>query len=553
MMKPNIADCRVALLSNVNMNFVIRMLQKDVSVYEPEGYGNELGILMNPDSSYHAFGADYTFLVMDLMELIAHELEPQAARKKMEAWFAMLNDSVSSEGIYYISDAYLWGVELTVVFDCGRKQALQQQWQELLQDFCANHKNVRILPYRHLLEVMGEEAAFSMKMWYMGKILLSNQAQKGLYHLILDRLDRELRTPKKVLLLDLDNTLWGGLAGEAEHTPVELSEEHGGLAYKNLQRVILQMQKQGVLLGIVSKNNEADALEIIEKHPHMLLQRSCFAAEKINWNPKHENIREIAAELNLGMDSFVFWDDNPAERQLVQELLPEVTVPDFPKRPEELAGAMVAIYEQYFAGSTLTAEDLDKTNQYAANAERNRLAQKAGGFENYLKQLAIVMQQVEPSEHVDRLTQLMNKTNQFNLTTRRYRPEQVQELLKNAHKKVYLYQIADRFGDNGIVVAAIVDVSDVPVVEEFVMSCRVMGRNIEYAVIDDIENSLRKAGYTLLRGRYLPTAKNKPVGKLYEQLGYRKVADLPEGGAEYEISLQNAPKRYYFVEKQSFA
>lgn len=560
MSKPDITGCKAALLSNVNMNFVIRMLQKSVTVYEAEGYGNELGILMNPGSSYHAFGADYTFLVIELMELIEHELEPQAAGAKMEAWFATLNNAISTEGIYYISDAYLWGVELAAVFDCGRKQALQMRWQELLEDFCRNHKNVRILPYRHLVESMGEEAAFSMKMWYMGKILLSNQAQQGLCDLILDRICREVRTPKKVLLLDLDNTLWGGLAGEADHTPVKLSEDHGGLAFKNLQRVILQMQKQGVLLGIVSKNNEADALEIIEKHPHMVLRRSCFAAEKINWKPKHENIKEIAAQLNLGTDSFVFWDDNPAERQLVKELLPEVAVPDFPLRPEELAPAMVAIYEQYFAGSTLTAEDLDKTNQYAANAKRSLLAENAGSFEDYLKQLAIVMKRVDPVENVDRLTQLMNKTNQFNLTTMRYQPSRVQELLADNKKQIYLYSVADRFGDNGIVAAAIVDVSGIPVIEEFVMSCRVMGRNIEYAVMDDIETKLRQAGFTALRGRYIPTAKNKPVEKLYDQLGYHRVAKLPEGGVEgvesvesvesveYEISLQDTPARCYFVE-----
>lgn len=548
MSEPGIAECRVALLSNVNMNFVIRMLQKEVAVYEAEGYGNELGILMNPASSYHAFAPEYTFLVMDLMELLEHDLEPEGAKQRIETWFSTLEAAIPQTGIFYISDAYLWGTELSVVFAPGRKAELEMLWLEALKAFCARHNNVRILPYGRMIAELGESNAFSMKMWYMGKILLSNQAQKNLCDMLVERLKREKCTPKKVLLLDLDNTLWGGLAGEAEHSPIVLSEDHAGLAYKNLQRVILQMQKQGVILGIVSKNNEADALDILNNHPHMVLGTECFAVCKINWNPKHENIREIAAELNLGMDSFVFWDDNPTERQLVKEMLPEVTVPEFPERPEELAPTMVAVYREYFVRNVLTSEDLEKTEQYAANAQRSKLAEHAGSFADYLKQLEIVMRRVSPGEHAERFTQLLNKTNQFNLTTRRYDQNQVQQLLTDANKKIYLYNVADRFGDNGIVAAVIVDVAgEVPVIEEFVMSCRIMGKNIEYAVVEDVEQELRKAGFVSLRGIYLPTVKNKPVEKLYEQLGYRKVGELSDGGSEYEIALENVPEREYYV------
>lgn len=548
MSEHGIAECRVALLSNVNMNFVIRMLQKDTAVYEAEGYGNELGIMMNPASSYHAFAPEYTFLVLDLLELLEHDLETEAAKKRIDTWFALLGGAIGDRSIYYISDAYLWGAELAAVFDPGKKTELEMLWLEALRNFCKAHSNVRILPYKHLIEELGEANAFSMKMWYMGKILLSNQAQKNLYELLLEKIRCEKRTPKKVLLLDLDNTLWGGLAGEAEHTPIVLSEDHSGLAYKNLQRVILQLQKQGVLLGIVSKNNEEDAMEILAKHPHMVLGPECFAIRKINWISKHENIKAIAKELNLGTDSFVFWDDNPTERQLIKEMLPEVAVPDFPEKPEDLASAMAVIYREYFAKSVLTGEDLEKTEQYAANAQRSQLEENATSFEDYLKQLDIVMKRMDPREHVERFTQLVNKTNQFNLTTQRYTQNQVQELLDDGNKKVYLYSVADRFGDNGIVAAAIVDVTgEMPVIEEFVMSCRVMGKNIEYAVIEDMEKDLQQAGYSAVRGRYIPTAKNKPVEKLYEQLGYHKVAGLPEGGSEYEIIWDKVPERVYFV------
>ncbi|MBQ4536975.1 MAG: HAD-IIIC family phosphatase [Lachnospiraceae bacterium] len=552
---------RIAVLSNVNMNFVIRMLQKDYEVYETEGYGNELGILMNPGSTYHGFAPQITFMVLDMMELIEHDIELVSAEAKMESWFSQFGVALANRtdkaGIFYVSDGYLWGVELGVVHDVGRKHALEHIWQEKLENFCTAHTNVRVLPFRSMIEKIGEDNAFSMKMWYMGKILLSNQAQKDLCALMEEKIRLEQTTPKKVLLLDLDNTLWGGLAGEADHTPIVLSEDHSGLAYKNLQRVILKMKEQGVLLGIVSKNNEADVQEILENHPHQVLREECFAIRKINWKAKHENIQEIAEELNMGLDSFVFFDDNPTERQLIKEMLPQVEVPDFPDKPEELAPVMVEIYRKYFAKTTVTAEDIQKTEQYAASVLRNELQNTAGSYEEYLRQLLICMERVDASAQVERLTQLVNKTNQFNLTTKRYTQGEIQEVLADPGKLVYLYRVEDRFGDNGVVAVVIVECLDdvatsagesIAVIEEFAMSCRVMGKNIEDAILDQVEEDLQRRGVKRLRGIYLPTAKNKPVEDLYAQLGYEKIQELPEGGVVYELELAEKPYRSYVVE-----
>ena len=538
---------RIAVLSNVNMNYMIRLLKKEYEVYDSEGYGNELGILMNPASSYHSFEPQITFLIMDPMEVLEHELEPAAGASSIERWFGMLESCLDSRCLYYISDACLWGPELEVVWDPDRKRALETIWQEKLKELSKKYSNVFILPYRQTIEKLGEENAFSLKMWYLGRILHSNEAQKRLAGLICEKAALQSRIPKKVLALDLDNTLWGGLAGEAEHTPIALSEDHGGLAYKNLQRVILQMQKQGVLLVIVSKNNKEDAMEILEKHPHCVLRPQCFAAHRINWLPKHENILDLARELNLGTDSFVFWDDNPTERELVKTMLPEVAVPDFPEKPEELAPAMIAIYREYFEKASITQEDLVKTESYAANARRSRLQGQAADFEDYLKQLEIEIIREDPLANVERLTQLVNKTNQFNVTTIRYDQPEMQDILQNKGKKVFLYRVTDCFGDNGIVAAAIVALDSVPVIEELVMSCRVMGKNIEYAIVEDMENQLREVGYTGLAAKYVPTAKNKPVELLYEKLGYEIVSQTDEGVKNYAIDLAKRPKRVYYA------
>ena len=551
---------RIALLSNVNMNAVIRMLTKGAEVYEAEGYGNELGVLMNPASSYHAFAPEITFLVIVLMEILEHELEEGAARARVEDWFAGFENAMAPNGIYYISDAYLWGLEAETADALVSRAGLEGIWESRLRELCKRHANVRILPYRHMVACLGEENAFSPKMWYMGRILLSGEAGKRLAALILQKVELEGRTPKKVLALDLDNTLWGGLAGEHEHTPIVLSEEHTGLAYKNLQRVILQMQRQGVLLVIVSKNNAEDAEGILQGHPHMVLRPEHFAAKRINWNAKNVNLEEIARELNLGLDSFVFWDDNPQERLLVQETLPMVTTPEFPERPEELAPAMTRIYGEYFQKAALTAEDLDKTKQYADNEARDRLQRSAGGFEDYLEKLRIVVTRVDAAEHLTRLADMLNKTNQFNLTTRRHDIGEVQSMVGDLGKRVFLYRVEDCFGDNGVVAAVIVDVTgEIPVIEEWVMSCRVMGKNIEQGIVGDVEERLRREGFGRVRGIYIPTAKNGPVADLYRRLGYTEVAeradcgnveelaaeraDFGMGVKRYEISLDEVPAR----------
>lgn len=544
---------RLAVLSNVNMNMVIRMLQKNAQVYEAEGYGNELGTLLNPQSSYHAYHADITFLIMDLAELLEHDLDPVTAEQKIGNWFRTLEGCLPRNGVFYVSDAYLWAVELGVLADSGRKSQLEGIWEWELGNLQQKHANVRIFPYRALTENFGEEKAFSPKMWYMGKVLWGMEMQSALAERILYRAGLEYRTPKKVLVLDLDNTLWGGLAGEADHTPVLLSEDHSGLAYKNLQRVLKIMQSQGVLLAIASKNNEADAMEILEHHPHMVLRPEDFAAYRINWDPKPDNIRKIAEELNLGTDSFVFFDDSEAEREMVRQMLPEVEVPEFPARAEDLAPAMVKIYETYFAAAVITGEDREKTAQYRANAGRKQMEDRAGSFEEYVKKLEICLLPVDPKEHLDRLTQLLNKTNQFNLTTRRYTLEQMRQITEDAKKRVFLYQVTDIFGDNGIVAAAIVDTAgELPEITDFVMSCRVMGRNIENAVIDRIEQQMLEEGYTVLRSSYVPTAKNKPVETLYDRLGYRKRGSTPEGGTCYEVTLTERPERAYWLKENLY-
>lgn len=538
---------KIALLSNVNMNFVIRTLKKEWTIYEPEGYGNELGILMNPQSSYFDFQPEITFLIVDLMEILEHDLRVEGETNPyLDRWFLTFENSLNRNQIYYISDAYLHGTELEAVSDKFIKYVLENKWNQKVNELCEKYENVLIFPYHHLIECLGENNSFSTKMWYMGKIPFTSEAQNKIAELISHITHMQNRIAKKVLVLDLDNTLWGGLAGEADNTSITLSEDHNGLAYKNMQRVVLQMQKNGVLLAIISKNNQEDAFSIIDNHSHMVLRREHFAAMKINWEQKHENMKAIAKELNLGLDSFVFWDDNPTERELIQQMLPEVAVPNFPDKVEDYPTAMIEVYHTFFEKSAVTKEDRDRTKQYAENTQRNLLFQEVGNFESYLKMLEIKITRVDACANQTRLVQLVNKTNQFNLTTIRYTEEEMSQILTSDKKEVFLYQVEDKFGDNGIVGAVIVDIStEQPMIEEWVLSCRVMGKNIEYAILEDIEQNMLELGYEYLQGTYIPTQKNKPVDTLYEKCGFQLMRQEPLGGNIYKISLKDRPTRFY--------
>jgi FkbH-like protein len=246
----------------------------------------------------------------------------------------------------------------------------------------------------------------------------------------------------------------------------------------------------------------------------------------------------------------VFFDDNPAERQIVKEVLPQVEVPDFPDRPEDLAWTMADIWRQYFNRPVLTNEDQKKTEQYVANARREELKEHAGSFEDYLEGLDIVLTRKLVSENVERIIQLLNKTNQFNLTTKRHTGNEIQEMINSSEFEVFAYQAEDRFGDNGIIAVSIIHYcSEIPVIEEFVMSCRVMGRNIEYAIIDDIEQYLMNKGYSELIGVYKESAKNMPVSELYDRLGYEVIKN-EMGSKEYRIVFANKCQREYRLKKK---
>ena len=345
---------------------------------------------------------------------------------------------------------------------------------------------------------------------------------------------------KKCLVLDLDNTLWGGILGEDGVDGIQIGGDYPGKAYSYWQRALLQLSRMGVILAVCSKNNEADVLEAWEKNPHMVLRREHFSATRINWQDKATNISDIAAELNIGLDSMVFLDDNPAERELVKQMLPQVEVPDFPAKPYLLMPFFKQLVDKYFRIYSVTKEDLAKTEQYRSNALRRAEQSRFADLDQFLYSLDMQLDIAPADEHnLPRIAQMTQKTNQFNLTTRRYTEADVQQRLDQGWH-VYCVGVSDRFGDNGITGAIFLQpVSDEEVnIDSLLLSCRILGKGIEDAFVKTVLNLMRLDGYRKLSADYIPTAKNGQTADFYDRLGMTCVSEDKQGVKHYVMPLK---------------
>lgn len=342
---------------------------------------------------------------------------------------------------------------------------------------------------------------------------------------------------RKVLVLDLDNTLWGGVIGDDGVDRILIGRETPvAEAYTAFQEYCLQLRDRGILLAVCSKNNE-DVARAGFAHPDSILKLEHFSAFRANWEPKHENILAIAQELNLGADSFVFVDDNPAERAIVEAQVPGIAVPD--------VGSEVAKYPsilnagRYFEPMSLGKEDMVRAQLYAENSQRARLEQKFANYGEYLDSLEMTAEiDVFNATYIERIAQLTNKTNQFNLTTRRYTLAEIQAAAADS-KYVGIYgKLTDRFGDNGLIsiVLGRLDGTDLHL-DLWLMSCRVLKRDMEIAMLDSLAERARQKGVKRLVGYYLPTAKNGMVADHYEKLGFSSTPHDAATGTVWVLEL----------------
>ncbi len=379
---------------------------------------------------------------------------------------------------------------------------------------------------------------FDASLWYQAKQEIHPRASV-LYGDQVGRLIAALwGRSAKCLVLDLDNTLWGGVIGDDGLEGIVLGQgSPAGEAYVAFGRYAKQMSERGVLLAVCSKNDEANALEPFDKHPEMVLRRKDIACFVANWTDKATNLRAIADQLNIGLDSLVFVDDNPAERRLVRAELPMVAVPEMPEDPADYARTVADA--GYFEAVDLTAEDRERTDLYRANAQREAARAASTDIGAFLDGLGMELYASSfDTAGLKRITQLMNKTNQFNLTTKRHTEADILGIMRNEEAATLQLRLTDVHGDNGMIGLTVgYRKGRVLEIDTWLMSCRVLGRGVEAATLNLLGEQAAAMGCTSLLGEYRPTAKNGMVRDHYQQLGFTLLTSADDGTTRWELSL----------------
>ncbi|MFZ0034395.1 MAG: HAD-IIIC family phosphatase, partial [Sedimentisphaerales bacterium] len=426
-------------------------------------------------------------------------------------------------------------------------KSLEQGFNTRLSELKQKTKfhNIIISQWDSIVYREGCSRMFDIRYWYLGRMPYSLEGLDCLAKLYQNTLSAALGKNKKLLALDLDNTLWGGIIGEDGLDGIQLGEDGIGKAYRDFQRLVKTLKAKGILLTLVSKNNLNDAKEVFEKHPMMILSWDDFTAVKVNWQSKTANLQDLAKELNLGLDSFVLIDDNPRERMEITSELPQVEAPDFPSDAALLPEWFVSLNSRYFDKLSITEEDFARSAFYKTEYKRKELQESAGSLENFLKKLemqAIIGLNAEIM--VPRIAQLTQRTNQFNLTTRRYSDTDIAKLMRDGITRVYDLELTDRFGSNGVVGIIIARLKgSLATIDTFLLSCRVIGRTVENAFFGYVAQDLVNSGIAKIVGIFTPSPKNSPAKNVYKNLNFT-IAKTDDKGNETWIltATQNLPK-----------
>jgi FkbH-like protein len=396
---------------------------------------------------------------------------------------------------------------------------------------------------------IGRQRFYDARRYHWTKQPFSDDGTVRLAEHVAAGIRAQLTGPKKVLVLDLDNTLWGGVVGETGPLGITLGDGPDGEAFKAFQKHVKRLAERGIVLAVASKNNDADAREPFVKNPHMVLSLDDIAHFEAHWEPKAVSLTRIAETLQLGIDSLVFFDDNPAEREHIRQALPQVAVVDVPAEPADYVRAIDAAL--WFEAADVTNEDRQRATQYQLERKRRDAEQAFDSLDGYLQSLEM-RADIRPlnADDLDRVVQLLGKTNQFNVTTRRHTGAKVTQLLADPRAIGLTLRLVDRFGDHGLVSVILATPTDHETldVDTWLMSCRVISRTVEEGFLNALTDEARTRGVRRLTGTYIPTAKNALVSSLYDRLGFNRRSVEVDGRVHYELVLDGAAQAVTFIQ-----
>lgn len=518
---------------------------------EAEVYEGDYGIfrqeILDPTSGLYEFGAKILFLATtnrDLARRPSFDADAGVVSQMVDAelsdWSGLWDAANQRMGCQIIQNNFVLPAvrpfmnhEQRHPGSPGRYLALMNQ---AFSDRAPSHMIIHDVD--HLAASVGRWRWEDPRFFHQAKLPCDPECLVEYAHSVASLIAAQLGLAKKCLVLDLDNTLWGGVIGDDGLGGIVLGQGTAeGEAFLEFQNYAKSLRQRGILLAVCSKNNEITALEVFEKHTEMALRRediSCFVA---NWEDKASNLRNIAKTLNIGLDSLVFVDDNPAERAIVRQLAPEVAVPDL---PDDVTGYIRAVEQhRYFQALSVGAEDLKRTEYYRADAQRREVQASAGDMKSFLQSLDMVAE-IGPITQMslERSAQLIQRSNQFNLTTRRHSPAELTAMMADDAWVTRTVSLADRFGDNGLIGVALARASgEVLEIDTWLMSCRVLKRGVECFLLENLCAAARARGLKALRGEYIPTKKNDLVRDHYAGLGFTKTGDGNEGQTLWELKL----------------
>ena len=536
---------KVAILSSFTLNGLSEILHVKSSElgirYQSYlgGYNQYNQELLDSQSEYYKFSPDVTFLILDIRNFLGEnfhfpynisdnerKLLVSEKIKQIENIIKCFEKNLNSKLI--ITNFNIPSYSPNGITETKSDFGFHEMIEELnrsLRNISKTHSSVYIYDFNHFVSKYGEKNIFDYRQFHVGDIQIALNFIPSFAYDLMSYIKPITGTNKKCIVLDLDNTLWGGIVGEDGFDGIELGHSSNGKAFVDFQKELLSLWNHGIILAINSKNNFDDAMKVINEHPNMILRKKNFANIQINWNDKAQNLKQIAEELNIGLNSIAFFDDDKINRERIRQEFPEVLTIEAPDDPSQFSLILKNLND--FNVLQRTDEDIKRGQMYAQQRERKELEKSISNLDDFLEQLDIKVKMKNSSEFlIPRISQLTLKTNQFNLTTRRYQEEEIRNFTNDHKFIVGCAQVLDKFGDNGITGVYIINKQDkIWSIDTFLLSCRIMGRGVENGILSQILIDAKHNGVKEIRANFIPTQKNKPAENFLPDFGFKKEGD----------------------------
>jgi len=536
---------KVAILSSFTLNGLSEILHVKSSElgirYQSYlgGYNQYNQELLDSQSEYYKFSPDVTFLILDIRNFLGENFHfpyniSDNERKllvnekinQIENIIKCFEKNLNSKLI--ITNFNIPSYSPNGITETKSDFGFHEMIEELnrsLRNISKTHSSVYIYDFNHFVSKYGEKNIFDYRQFHVGDIQIALNFIPSFAYDLMSYIKPITGTNKKCIVLDLDNTLWGGIIGEDGFDGIELGHSSNGKAFVDFQKELLSLWNHGIILAINSKNNFDDAMKVINEHPNMILRKKNFASIQINWDDKAQNLKQIAEEINIGLNSIAFFDDDKINRERIKQEFPEVLTIEVPDDPSQFSLILKNLND--FNVLQRTDEDIKRGQMYAQQRERKELEKSISNLDDFLEQLDIKVKMKNSNEFlIPRISQLTLKTNQFNLTTRRYQEEEIRNFTNDHKFIVGCAQVLDKFGDNGITGVYIINKQDkIWSIDTFLLSCRIMGRGVENGILSQILIDAKHNGVEEIRANFIPTQKNKPAENFLPDFGFQKEGD----------------------------